>query len=259
MAEIMDRRAVFTIVMGCDGAGKSAWKRANYDRLPRQYFDQDSIAGGVGDWNDEEARQRARRIVQAEIESCFAQGESFGTESTFSGQPGPALMARAAEMGYRVEGYYIGTASWEVNASRIDYRVLSNTGHYVDPKQLPQRYHWSLSNLRKRLHDFDFVEVADNTEESMDRIPEPVVSSSRRRELSRRDCRKMNWRDGARNCRVGWNSIGVGNNCANRCGRGPSASRGGASSRRCVGFSPLGSLAEALDGSQGRMSGGISL
>ena len=95
MAEIMDRRAVFTIVMGCDG--------------------------------------------------------------------------------YRIEGYYIGTASWEVNASRIDYRVLSNTGHYVDPKQLPQRHHRSLSNLRKRLHDFDFVEVADNTEESMDRIPEPVV------------------------------------------------------------------------------------
>ena len=175
MAEIMDRRAVFTIVVGCDGAGKSAWKRANYDRLPRQYFDQDSIAGGIGDWNDEEARQRTRRIVEAEIESCFALGESFGTESTFSGQPGPALLARAAQKGYRIEGYYLGTESWEVNANRIDYRVLSNTGRYVDPKQLPQRYHWSLSNLRKRLHDFDFIEVTDNTEESADRIPDAVV------------------------------------------------------------------------------------
>ena len=46
MAEIMG--AVFTIVIGCNGARKSAWKRANYDRLPRQYFDQDSIAGSIG-------------------------------------------------------------------------------------------------------------------------------------------------------------------------------------------------------------------
>ena len=175
MAEIMDRRHVFILVMGCNGAGKSAWKRANYDRLPRRYFDEASIAGGIGDWNDEEARQRARRIVDAEIESCFAQRESFGMESTFSGQPGPAMMARATANGYRIEGYYIGTESWQVNASRIDYRVLSNTGHYVDPKQLPQRYRWSLSNLRTRLNDFDLVEVVDNTGESIDRIPAPVV------------------------------------------------------------------------------------
>ena len=175
MAEIMDRRPVCTLVMGCNGAGKSAWKRANYDRLPRRYFDQDSIAGGIGDWNDEEARQHTRRIVDVEIESCFSQRENFGIESTFSGRPGPAMMARAMASGYRIEGYYIGTESWEVNASRIDYRVLSNTGHYVDPKQLPQRYRWSLSNLRTRLHDFDLIEVVDNTEESIDRIPAPVV------------------------------------------------------------------------------------
>ena len=175
MAEIMDRRPVCTLVMGCNGAGKSAWKRANYDRLPRRYFDQDSIAGGIGDWNDEEARQHTRRIVDVEIESCFSQRENFGIESTFSGRPGPAMMARAMASGYRIEGYYIGTESWEVNASRIDYRVLSNTGHYVDPKQLPQRYRWSLSNLRTRVHDFDLIEVVDNTEESIDRIPAPVV------------------------------------------------------------------------------------
>ena len=48
MAEIMDRRVVFTIVIGCNGTGKSAWKRASYDRLPRQYLDHDSIAGSIG-------------------------------------------------------------------------------------------------------------------------------------------------------------------------------------------------------------------
>ena len=49
MADQLDNRPVFTIVMGCNGAGKSAWKRENYDRLPNPYLDQDSIAGGVGE------------------------------------------------------------------------------------------------------------------------------------------------------------------------------------------------------------------
>ena len=48
MEEIMDRHAVFTIVIGCNGTGQSAWKRVSYDRLPRQYLDHDSIAGSIG-------------------------------------------------------------------------------------------------------------------------------------------------------------------------------------------------------------------
>ncbi len=175
MAEIMDRRPVFTLVMGCNGVGKSAWKRANYDRLPRHYYDQDSIAGGIGDWNDEDARRRTRVLVDAEIEKCFGARIDFGTESTFSGRPGPTLMARAVREGYRIEGCYIGTESWEINARRIDYRVLSNMGHYIDPKRLPERYRWSLSNLRKSLDDFDLLEVVDNSEEQENRIPEPAV------------------------------------------------------------------------------------
>lgn len=104
MAEIMDRRPTFTIVMGCNGSGKSAWKRAHYDRLPRKYFDQDSIAGGIGDWNDEDARRRTRDYVESQIAKCFADRESFGMESTFSGRPEPAMVARAVAEGYRIEG-----------------------------------------------------------------------------------------------------------------------------------------------------------
>ena len=175
MAELIDPRPRFVIVMGCNGAGKSAWKRSNYDRLPERYFDQDSIAGGIGDWNDPGARERTRLYVDAEIEKILAGRLDFGFESTFSGQPGPALLQRTLANGYRAEGYYIGTAGPEVNARRIDRRVLSNTGHYVDPDRLPGRYRWSLSNLRQHLDDFDLVEVVDNSEERDDGIPDPRV------------------------------------------------------------------------------------
>lgn len=193
MAELIDPRPTFTIVMGCNGCGKSAWKRANYDRLPQRYFDQDSIAGGIGDWNDADARRRTREYVDEEVAKCFAERASFGAESTFSGRPGPALLERAVRAGYRTEGYYIGTESWEINARRINRRVLANTGHYVDPKELPNRYRWSLSNLRQRLDAFDVVEVVDNSVDELmavvgregspsasggrwaDGIPDPVV------------------------------------------------------------------------------------
>ena len=65
MSDQPDSRPVFTIEMGCNGVGKSAWKRHKHDQLPEQYFGQDSIAGGIGDWNSERARQRTRTFVDA--------------------------------------------------------------------------------------------------------------------------------------------------------------------------------------------------
>ena len=164
---------MFTIVMGCNGAGKSAWKRDNYDRLPAQYFDQDSVAGGIGDWNSEEARQRTRRIVDAEIARAIENRQDFGMESTYSGTPGRTMVKRAKEAGYRIEGVYIGTASPEINAERIRYRVSVNTGHWVDVDRLPQRYGFSLSNLRKTAEQFDTLEIVDNSDNNAKRIPQP--------------------------------------------------------------------------------------
>lgn len=175
MAELLDRRPKLVIVMGCNGAGKSAWKRNNYDRLPERYFDQDSIAGGIGDWNEEGARQRTREYVDSEIDKIFAARQDFGFENTFSGRPGPALVRRAVEEGYRVEGYFIGTDNWEINARRIEHRVATNTGHHVDAERLPDRYRYCLSNLRRHLDDFDLVEVVDNSWPGLEGIPDPSV------------------------------------------------------------------------------------
>ena len=174
MADQLDNRPVFTIVMGCNGAGKSAWKRDNYDRLPARYFDQDSVAGGIGDWNSEEAHERTRQIVDAEVAKAIEGRNDFGIESTYSGTPGRAMVKRAKEVGYRIEGVYIGTDSPEINAERIRYRVSANTGHHVDLDRLPQRHGFSLSNLRKTAEQFDTLEIMDNSSHRPNRIPEPT-------------------------------------------------------------------------------------
>ena len=174
MADQLDNRPVFTIVMGCNGAGKSAWKRENWDRLPNPYFDQDSIAGGVGDWNSEESRKRTRRIVDAEITQAIRDRKDFGLESTYSGLPGPQIVQRAREEGYRAEGVYIGTESPGINADRVRHRVDANTGHWVDVARLPQQHGFSLSNLSKTAEQFDELEIVDNSTHADDRRPMPI-------------------------------------------------------------------------------------
>ena len=134
MSELLDPRPVFTIVMGCDGAGKSAWKRDNYDLLPSRYFDQDSFAGGIGDWNSSEAHTRARVYIDAQIEESIDQRLDFGRESTDSDKPGSALVERVIKAGYRVEGIYFGTNDPQINIDRIEHRVFARTGHMVDPE-----------------------------------------------------------------------------------------------------------------------------
>jgi len=174
MADQLDSRPVFMIVMGCNGCGKSAWKRSHYDLLPDRYFDQDSIAGGIGDWDSEDARRRTGEIVEAQIAKAIRDRLSFGIESTYSGRPGRARVEQAKQAGYRIEGIYLGTKSPDINIARIGQRVLEHTGHRVDPKLIPQRYRFSLSNLRRTVERFDQLEVFDNSRDDPLGIPDPV-------------------------------------------------------------------------------------
>lgn len=174
MSELIDPRPVFTIVMGCNGVGKSAWKRKNYDLLPTRYFDQDSIAGGIGDWNSPEARARTQVYVDAQIAEAIGQRLDFGTESTYSGQPGPAIVERVIEAGYRVEGVYFGTNDPQINIDRIEQRVFAGTGHMVDPQRIPERWRYSLSNLRRTAERFDQLQLLDNSEHDDFHLPRPV-------------------------------------------------------------------------------------
>ena len=176
MAELIDNNPVFMTVMGCDGAGKTAWKRANYDALPARYIDQDSIAGGFGDWDDQDNRDRTRDRVAKEIEDYIKQRLDFGMESTFSELPGSSLVDRVIGEGNRVCGVYIGTNSPDINISRIDYRVSAYSGHKVEAARIPQLHAFSLSNLRKYIETFDELELIDNSEED-DILHQPMPLS----------------------------------------------------------------------------------
>ena len=174
MADQLDNRPVFTVVLGCAGAGKTAWKRDNWDRLPDPYFDHDSFAGGVGDWDTEAAKALARRYIDEEIAKAIEARLDFGVESTCPDGPGRELVERTKRAGYRVEGVYIGTESPAINVERVEYRVASYTGHRADVAKLPVDHAVSLSDLREVLDQFDELEILDNSPHHADRRPRPV-------------------------------------------------------------------------------------
>lgn len=72
MAELTDDRPLFFLVMGCNGAGKTARKRGNYDSLPKHYYDLDSWAGGIGDWDAPDIRDRVLREFEAALEDTLS-------------------------------------------------------------------------------------------------------------------------------------------------------------------------------------------
>ena len=174
MSEPLDPRPVFTIVMGCNGVGKTAWKRAHYDLLPSRYFDQNSFSGGIGDWNSPEAHARTRVYFEAQIAELIDEQLDFGIESTYSGQPGPALVERVIKANYRVEGVYFGTNDPQINVGRIEHRVLLGTGQWVDLERLPERWKCCLSNLHRTVERFDLLRLLDNSEHDEFHAPRPI-------------------------------------------------------------------------------------
>ena len=84
------------VVIGANGAGKSTWCGAHRDELPANFYDADSIAQGLGSYNDRALQLEARAIVDARIEQHLDRGETFGFESTYSGKSRPRIVERAS-------------------------------------------------------------------------------------------------------------------------------------------------------------------
>ena len=175
MTDLADDRPVLTLVMGCDGAGKTAWRDWNREQLPGHYFDVDILAGGIGDRNSRETRGRALEYVNAEIDKVITARLDFGTETSYAGDRGPDTVRQMLEHGYRIDGIYIGTETPEINIERVAHRVRSLTGHHVDAERIRERHPLSLQNLRKDAAKFDRLVVLDNSVHHEDRRPRPTT------------------------------------------------------------------------------------
>ena len=127
------------IVIGANGAGKTTWTRDHRDRLPKPFYNADSIAEGLGDPNSTKLQAAARRIVDDAIDNDLRAHRSFGFESTYSGTSRPAVVRRAKALGYVVEAVFIGTSHHDINISRVQKRVCTASSKGFDICWRPAR------------------------------------------------------------------------------------------------------------------------
>lgn len=150
------------IVIGANGAGKSTWCKAHQSELPLHFYNADSIANGLGDWNSAKLQQKARRFVDQEIGDRLKNNEDFGFESTYSGKSRPNIIKRAAAQGYSIHAVFIGTSRPETNIERVKSRVTAKTGHDVPEAEVRRRWVAAQNNLTETAKYFDTIEVIDN-------------------------------------------------------------------------------------------------
>ena len=151
-----------TVVIGANGAGKTTWTQQHRERLPVPFYNADSIAEGLGDANDAGLQRDARRIVDEAIERDLENRRSFGFESTYSGKSRPAIVERAARLGYCVRAVFIGTAHPDVNVHRVRKRVEEG-GHLVQETEIIRRWSAARSNLIQSRHAFDRLTLIDSS------------------------------------------------------------------------------------------------
>lgn len=155
--------APLVVVIGANGVGKSTWCRAHRNELPVNFYDADSIAQGLGSYDDQVLQREARAIVDARIKRHVERGESFGFESTYSGNSRPRIVERAAEQGYETYAVFVGTDDPEVNVERVQARVATRTGHDVPESEIRRRWQAAQENLLRTAHLFDRIWIIDNS------------------------------------------------------------------------------------------------
>ena len=139
----------FVIVIGANGAGKSTWCRAHPEELPSNFYDADSIAQGLGSYNDPALQLEARALVDERIDRHLERNESFGFESTYSGASRPRIARHAHELGYATYAIFVGTRDPSINIDRVAARVRARTGHHVPESEIQRRWTAAQNNLIK--------------------------------------------------------------------------------------------------------------
>lgn len=164
-------RPRLVLLMGCVGAGKTAWKRCNFDRLPGLIFDLESLAGGFGNPTRLTPRRIAAKILEDGRREAIEGGQPFGIECDADA----ARHIEAARLaGYRIEGIYIGTESAEINVARNERLALTDPVRHRDPHQVRTAWYESLSRLARLAPEFDRLEFLDNSGDDPPGRPRPV-------------------------------------------------------------------------------------
>lgn len=106
-------------------------------------------------------REAGKRAIQERTRRLGA-GESFGIETTLSGNSELKLMRDASTAGFKVNLIYVGIPSAEASAIRVAERVTVG-GHNVSRDDTDRRYARTMGNLPEAMRIADRSFILDNS------------------------------------------------------------------------------------------------
>jgi predicted ABC-type ATPase len=175
------------VLAGPNGAGKSTFYDSFLAGSPLPFLNADLFAAETGIDSFE-----AARILDATRDRMIESGLGFITETVFSDQQGAklAMLRKAVDAGFDVTLIYIGIASSELSARRVDQRIAIG-GHDVPRDRIASRFARSLANLAQAIAFVPTVQLYDNS--SADEPYRPVATFERSRLVSRMRGKLPRW------------------------------------------------------------------
>ncbi len=154
---------ILTVIAGPNGSGKSTLTTllTNQGIAFGEYLNADDIAGelsGSPEW----VSQQAQQIVRDRRDLALHEGRDHAFETVMSHTSHIEYMTRAAESGFEVRLFFVGTENPVINLDRVSNRVLRG-GHPVPSDRIVARYQRCLDNLPAAIAAADHVEIFDNS------------------------------------------------------------------------------------------------
>lgn len=155
-------KPTITIIAGPNGSGKSTYTRAIRKSLGIPVIDPDLEARLLRPDAPEAAAIEGGRLAIKRARAYLENNESFGAETTLSGNTYLRMMVEAKQKGWQVNLIYVGVADEQISIKRVAQRVAEG-GHNVPQEDIRRRYARSLANLPAALGQADRATILDNS------------------------------------------------------------------------------------------------
>ena len=161
------------LIAGPNGAGKTTFAS---EFLPKEgqmvnFFNADLIAYGLSPFAPEKAAIEASKLMIKRIDECCRRGESFGLETTLSGQLHLKRIIRWQQQNYHVLLHFLKLESVELAIERVLFRV-NHGGHYIAEDVIRRRYFRGQANLASYKDAVDEWKIWDTSRGKPEMIDE---------------------------------------------------------------------------------------
>lgn len=157
------------VLAGVNGSGKSSIGGAAIHQWRGEYYNPDVAARALLNLHPKMtqaiANAHAWTLGKEMLEKMIAGKQTYAFETTLGGNTITRLLIEAAKAGIKVNIWYAGLGSVELNLARVKARVEQG-GHDIPEADIRKRWDSSRRNLIKLLPHLDSLRLYDNSAEA---------------------------------------------------------------------------------------------